>query len=477
MITSEQQSNSYGAVDVHVCSDEESQQTELLTTTYQNDGVGCVANLPDGFFESVKFDAGGQQDHGGTATIFSEVMNISKNLLGAGVLSMSGGIAMYASNPWAVLSGSFWIVLQAAIFGYFCIVIAKVCKFTKSKTIRECWEKTMGDRFAVAIVVVIGLNPLQGTLAYSSILSQTFRSLSASLNVEFTHVESLLVVTIFGLLPLCLMKNIDALAPFSILGTASVLLTALGMIYRCLDGSYSPDGIYYHDLSPKMRPSFGDYNEPFSMKVMPLVCMIFEAYVMHYNSPRFYMELKDRSIPRFTRCVGGAFGLSASVYVAIASAGFLTFGANSDTYILNNYSHKDPVATICRLLVGISVLTIYPMAFIGVRDAVLDVIKIPVERQTNFFLNALTVALLSLITFTAVFVTDLGVINSVGGGSVAVMMCFVFPALMFQKTISGLGSMALDGQHVEVKVVMLLMTVGCIIGIAGVATELALYEG
>jgi len=352
----------YGAVD------EEAQKTDFkgslrsLVRTDSDDSH--LSKLSAVLLESVKYENDEEawvQDLGGTASIFSEIINISKNLLGAGVLSMSGGIAMYANDPWAVLNGSFWIVVQAAIFGYFCVLIAKVCRLTESSTIRQCWEATMGERFAVAIVVVIGLNPCQGTLAYSAILSQTFRSLCMTVGINLTYLQSLLIVTVGALLPLCLMKNIHALAPFSVLGTASVLLTAFAMIYRAVDGSYQPGGQYYDDLIPKFQPSFGDYYEPWSPRVMPLICMIFEAYVMHYNSPRFYMELNNRSIPRFSKCVGGAFGLSALIYVGIAGAGYLTFGGNSDSYILNNYSPQDPLATACRLLVGISVLTIYPI--------------------------------------------------------------------------------------------------------------------
>lgn len=186
-------------------------------------------------------------------------------------------------------------------------------------------------------------------------------SLCATAGLKIEYIPSLLIVTIGALLPLCLMKNIHALAAFSILGTISVLLTAFGMIYRCIDGSYRRDGRFFDDIPSRMQPKFGDYYEPWSPKVMPLVCMIFEAYVMHYNSPRFYMELRHRTIPRFSQCVAGAFGLSALIYVAIAGAGYLTFGGNSDSYILNNYSPRDPLATACRSLIGISVLTIYPI--------------------------------------------------------------------------------------------------------------------
>ena len=286
----------YGSVDSSPGADDEAQNynagslLQLHASLHsQGSSSSHYSKLSTAFFEGVKFEndeEGWVQDLGATATIFTETMNITKNLLGAGVLSMSGGIAMYANDPWAVLNGSFWIILQAAIFGYFCILIAKICKLTESRTIRQCWERTMGSRYAVAVVIVIGLNPCQGTLAYSAILSQTFRSLCTTIGIELTHVQSLLLVTITALLPLCLMKNIHALAPFSILGTASVLLTAFGMIYRCLDGSYQPGGKFYDDLPPDMVPLFGDHYEPWGPTVMPLVCMIFEAYVMHYNSPR-----------------------------------------------------------------------------------------------------------------------------------------------------------------------------------------------
>jgi len=113
-------------------------------------------------------------------------------------------------------------------------------------------------------------------------------------------------------------------------------------------------------------------------------------------------------------------------------------------------------------------------AFIGFRDSVLDVLHVPIEQQTTTYLNSLTVIMLSLITLIAVFVTDLGVINSVGGGTVAVAMVFVFPLLMFQKAIGNLGFAATKGQRLEVKIAAILAFSGCLIGIVGVGTELYL---
>ena len=58
----------------------------------------------------------------GNASIPSHVANMTKNLIGGGVLSLSGGIAMYASTPMASLSVFLWIVVLGAVFGYFCLL-------------------------------------------------------------------------------------------------------------------------------------------------------------------------------------------------------------------------------------------------------------------------------------------------------------------------------------------------------------------
>jgi hypothetical protein len=66
------------------------------------------------------------RDFRGQATVLSEVINIAKNLIGGGALSLSGGMALYSNNPWAVLSATIWIVLLGGMFGYFCVLIARV---------------------------------------------------------------------------------------------------------------------------------------------------------------------------------------------------------------------------------------------------------------------------------------------------------------------------------------------------------------
>lgn len=55
------------------------------------------------------------------ASVTDEIANMTKNIIGGGVLSLSGGMALFASDPvGATVSAAAWIVILGAVFGYFC---------------------------------------------------------------------------------------------------------------------------------------------------------------------------------------------------------------------------------------------------------------------------------------------------------------------------------------------------------------------
>lgn len=325
----------------------------------------------------------------------------------------------------------------------------------------------MGERGGVAVALISTLLPAQGDISYATVLSQTLKSLLETFHIHWSRVTCLIVITVFALLPLCLMKDLDALAPFSLFGVAAVGITMIAMLIRCFDGSYQPGGKYYDSIREEFQPSFGNDDRVWSLEILPYVCMIYQAWVMHYNIPRFYTELKDASIPLFTKAIGFSFLLAAIMYIVIAAAGFWTFGGNSASYILNNYSPDDPLATASRVGVFISTLLIYPLAFIGVRDGCLDVFQVPMYRQTTLFVNCFSVILLTILTVLAVFFHDLGLINAVGGGAFATFLCVIFPTLMFRQTVK----QSVDkqrGEEQEVKFALALMVLGSLLGAVGV---------
>jgi amino acid permease len=241
--------------------------------------------------------------------------------------------------------------------------------------------------------------------------------------------------------------------------------------------------LFLQDLQDHLKPSFGTtgISGAFTPNVLVLVCMLFEAFVAHYNSPRFYTELKDHTIPRFKVVVAYSFGASSVVYILITAFGFLTFGANCDGYILNNYSTKDSLATSCRVSIAVAIICTYPVVFIGFRDGVLDLLQVPDEKQTSNNLNLVSFVLLTVVTLIAMVVEDLGLINAVGGGTLATAIVFVFPTLMYRQAVlrkpfdeemeepDGPS----DDEKREVKIALALMWAGIVMGVIGVWIAIA----
>lgn len=211
--------------------------------------------------------------------------------------------------------------------------------------------------------------------------------------------------------------------------------------------------------------------------------MTFQAYFAHYNAPRYFIELKDNTIPRFCVVVSSSFGLSAIVYAFMTAFGYLTFGVNSNGFILNNYSTKDNLASLCRLAIAIALAFTYPLPFIGTRDGLLDLLMVPTYKQTSSNLNVLTVVLLLIFTILAMHFTNLGMVNAVGGGALGTAVVFIFPALMYRKAVQNLSlsdtastiattKTTVTRQVREVKFAICLMWLGIFMGGIGVLVAL-----
>jgi sodium-coupled neutral amino acid transporter 11 len=151
--------------------------------------------------------------------------------------------------------------------------------------------------------------------------------------------------------------------------------------------------------------------------------------------------------------------------MCISSLGFLTFGENSAGFILDNYSYRDPLATISRFGVALSVIFAYPLLFQGGRDGLGALLG---QRDTSsIHRRSITVILLAAITFLAVFVNDLTFVLSFGGATVSSAIIYIFPPLMFQALVLNCTCMQTYTSNFEVKESEAMMWVGGFIGICG----------
>eukprot|EP00979_Chaetoceros_neogracilis_P011496 scaffold2858_cov256-Chaetoceros_neogracile.AAC.8 len=223
---------------------------------------------------------GGQS--GGTATMSTEIFNLVKSIVGAGVLSLPAGIAAFGDAPSAIIPAVTLITVIGALSAYGFSLIGRVCAVTNASTYREAWDRTVGTSTSWITAFSSTFSCLFANLAYSMILADTFQNLLKTVGVALTRTQTLFGVTAFILTPLCLLKDLSSLAPFSLLGIMGMAYTAIAMAVRYFGGSYDAvvGGQFANDVAPAVFGSKG-------------------ATSAHFNAPKFYIELENNTIERF----------------------------------------------------------------------------------------------------------------------------------------------------------------------------------
>lgn len=422
-----------------------------------------------------------------SATVPEEIFNLVKSIIGAGVLSLPAGLALMASNS-AVPNSSTVVVSTACLLiafmggisAYTFSLIARVCKMTNSDTYADCWKATRGPSLAWIVALSSTLDCFAGNLTFSMVLADTFRQLLSSLfevggktyprlfaalDTYNTRSRVLLFITVTSLMPLCCVKNLSSLAPFSLVGILGIVYTALVIGLRYFDSSYAlPDGKFLADL--ESAPAFMDASigEGASLlknfqnpKTLILTSMLSTAFIAHFNAPKFYRELKDADTEpkRFhLGVVAPSFAASGIFYALVSSLGYLTFGSATKGMVLSNYSTNDVLVSLSRFTLGISLITSYPLLFVGLRTGIVDLInqltpmlnrgkkeRTKNQQQKQFELNdrqsdQFTVVLVSLITILALKVKDLTFVASMSGALLGTSLIFIFPPLMFRSALA-----------------------------------------
>jgi hypothetical protein len=125
---------------------------------------------------------------------------------------------------------------------------------------------------------------------------------------------------------------------------------------------------------------------------------------------------------------------------------------------------------LSRIAVAVSLVFSYPLAFVGARDGMLDLLNLKGTEKTQ---NFLTIGLLSAVTFAALNIPDVSFVLALGGATLGNALIYIFPALMFRKAIKNKAD-ATPGQKKEVVLAMASALLGSAMGVLGVKMVLGL---
>lgn len=440
---------------------------------------GTTADRRLGVRGNVQLEAAAAtSSEGGEATIATSTFNLAKSIIGAGVLSLPSALAFFSDEKAVLLPGGLLIVVMGLLSAYTFSLIGQACAQHKVKSYQEAYAKSVDPSTAWIISFGTTCKCALACLAYSIIIGDSFSAMAKTFQLPaLLQQRNNVIMTIAAsvLFPLCSMKSLNALAPFSLLGLGGTLFTAVFMAIRLHEKSYAVGGKFFNTLTEATRPVFATKAMKASPLIFVLLSMLSTSFIAHYNAPRFLTELKNPTMKRYNSVVANAFVMSIAVYLFVTIVGFLTFGGNSLGFILNNYSGTDSLATLARLAIGATMLTGYPFTFTALKDGLMDLIKVPTEKRAAL-IPAYNVGLLTLITGAALLLKDVGFVVSLSGALFGAALMFIAPGLMQINNIRSIakseGVAVSGGKKFEIAANYGLVGMGVVLTMVGVTVSI-----
>lgn len=394
-----------------------------------------------------------EESDGNSCSIPMASFNLIKGAVGSGVLSLPAGVAAIGDLKSAIVPATSILFTLGAISAYTFHLLGRLtvvannestdssseAKFT---SIGQLWEKEVGASSSWLVSAAIFLTCFGTCLAYSITLGDTFTSLAQTFRISgvfATRRVNIVAISLLGVYPLSCLKSLAALAPVSLTGIVGILITCAVMTIRALPGgAYSSTAAsgatnYLASLPFNLRPSFGSVGLRSPKSLLILSSMTATAFLVHMAGPEVYQTLQNPTLSRFGKLSAIGFGSTALISAFMMIVGFLTFGGSCKGMILNNYSTLDAGATLCRIMMGVSLLGSY--AFLGnaMKKAWYEIFYKGQEISDKIHYRTSQI-LIGILTSLALVVSDAGFVVSVTGALLGSALIYMVPPFLFLKS-------------------------------------------
>jgi amino acid permease len=355
-----------------------------------------------------------------SASLFSSVLNLIKNFIGASMLAMPYGASLSGIVPSFVIC-----LLVGSVSAFTFGLLGILCKESKLDTYRQVCEHYLGKRWGAAVDIILALYALPSCIGYCVFTCDCMQVMlleffpDAGDKFYTSRAFIAIVTTVFILIPLCSFDKLQSLTFTSVLGLGALIYC---YIFVAVDLGNHEDLIAGNLAGHLWWPPSGSI-----LGLFPMANTYAACFLVQYNSPKFFFELKNPTQKRFLTL---AFVAAASVVVfcgSFAVMGVSRFGPETPTNLLKLYKSAYAVWIATTL----SLITTYPFDFDAGRRSLVSMLagrtKWLTERRTFWMVTLTLIPLFSLI---AVFVDNLSLIVGINGSLLGSTVGLTLPGLL-----------------------------------------------
>ena len=360
----------------------------------------------------------------GHVSLGLSILNLLKNIIGTSMISMSFGIACSGVMP-----SIFICILFAVLSGYTFGLLGILCGEARVDSYRKLCEKYIGQRVGVWIDVLMALYTLPACIAYSIFVCDCMRKMLVDMIPyaadEFYTSRAFigLVLTVGVLLPLCSLSKLDSLTYTSLLGIGAIIYC---YIFVAIDLSKNADTVNATQtvMDALWWPPSGSVLGLFPMANIWAAC-----YLVQYNSPKFYQEMKNPTKKRFFTLSFSTNAIVAVFCGSFAIMGFARFGLGTPDNLLIGYDKVYPewIATC------VSLITTYPFVFDAGRRSLMSALEGHEFWTPRRIFWTSTFVLIPTFSIIAIFVDSLSLVVGINGSLLGMTVGFSLPGYLLVK--------------------------------------------
>ena len=266
----------------------------------------------------------------GRATALATAISLCANLVGAGLLSLP-----YTLKRAGLVTGIVAMTGMCVVNACSVLLIARCCDLAQRYSYLDVGRAALGPVAGAAITAVMAVYTLGSCVSFTVLLGDFLPALvceggcdglPAAAAAVTGRAALICLVSALVLFPLSLQRNLNNLRFTSTLSAVCIVYTALMVAARALRGP----------TVPLAALSLTTGSEGLFIS-LPVTCV---AFCLHYNVPRFYYELRARSLPRMAAVTCASYLFVFVLYVLTAVGGYLLFGQDTVGDVLKNFGGR-----------------------------------------------------------------------------------------------------------------------------------------
>ncbi|KAK5658597.1 hypothetical protein OQA88_1990 [Cercophora sp. LCS_1] len=353
-------------------------------------------------------------------------MNMANSIIGAGIIGQP-----YALKQAGLLAGVVLLVVLTVVVDWTICLIVVNSKLSGANSFQGTVEKCFGRKGLIAISVAQWAFAFGGMVAFGVIVGDSIPHVLEAIwpglrgmPVWGVLADRRVVIALFTMCvsyPLALYRDIAKLAKASTLALVSMGIIVVTVVVQ---GMLAP---------AEARGSLNTFNLlVINDGFFQAVGVISFAFVCHHNSLLIYGSLEKPTIDRFSRVTHYSTGISMVACLALALAGFLTFGDKTQGNVLNNLPSDNTMVNVARLCFGLNMLTTLPLEAFVCREVMLNYYFPNAPFNMNLHLLITTSLVVSAMTLS-LLTCDLGTVFELVGATSAAAMAYILPPLCYIK--------------------------------------------